>query len=143
MKHLSVYLALGSALVLTVTILRTGYLLRKPPQSARQYLVTGSLVACLMFTVSFFAWAWAGGLVGTLIFGDKRSSRYKILAKSDGSFRRRDCDYQVSMLDAQGDRLQVCIGKSMWEYVQTGDTVRSVDLHSWFGTYLSEYERDR
>lgn len=143
MKKLSIYLAIASGLLLTAIIMRTGYLLRKPPQTLMQYLVTGTLVGGLMVTVSFFAWAWGGGLVGTLISGEKRSSQYKILAKSDGSFRRRDCDYQVSIVDAQAQRLRVCIGKTMWDYVRIGDTVRSVDLHSWFGTYFSEYERQR
>ena len=67
MKQLSIYLAVASGLLLTAIIVRTGYLLRERPQTVMQHLVTGTLVGCLMVTVSFFAWAWGGGLVGTLI----------------------------------------------------------------------------
>ena len=109
-------------------------------------LVKRSFVYLVLLAFSY-GMAWAGlalGMtsLGTVLLGEKFVGDFRVMSKSDGRWKRRECDHSLRLQDVRSDwKTKVCVEEEFWAIVKRGDILQAEGKRSSFGSMLEKVSR--
>lgn len=142
-KHAAASLALPLALIYYIPLL----LDRHPTNRLPTFGVVKRSFYYLGLLGLLYGVAWAGVFVGapalaTQLYGKEQVEELKVIHKSDGSWKRRECDDSVTVQSQQSDwRTTVCVNKEFLQAVNTGEILRATVKRSPFGGMVVKLSR--
>jgi hypothetical protein len=134
------YAALPLCLFIFIPVL----LDRHPSNKMRTYGLFKKFSLYLVLLAFSYALSWIGLAMGstslvTRFFGVSFAGEYRVTWKSDGRWRRRECDYFFRLQDTASDwNTKACVSRQFWAMVHQGDVLVSRGKRSAFGTMLLE-----
>jgi hypothetical protein len=142
-KSTSGYLALPVALGFFVPLA----LDRHPSNKMAKYGIVKRTFLYIFLLAALYGFSWAGLALGgpsliTHQFGKDRLDEFTVTWKSDGSWKRRECDYSVAIQEKRSSwHTKVCLDKEFWQSITTGDTLKGKRRYSSFGSMVEELSR--
>jgi hypothetical protein len=99
------------------------------------------------FTVCYvFAWMGLGlgsASVATLIGGQEISGDYRVVWKSDGRWKRRECKHSLRIVRLDSEwNTKTCVDEAFWATTAVGDALRASGRASTFGIMILELEKN-
>lgn len=142
-KSTSGYLALPAAVALFIPFV----LDRHPSNKMGTYGLFKRAFLYLFLFAMLYGFSWAGLALGgpsviTHLFGQDRFDEFTVIWKSDGSWKRRECDYSVKIQERSSFwHTKVCVEKEFWQNIARGDTLRGKRRYSSLGSMIEEISR--
>jgi hypothetical protein len=91
--------------------------------------------------------SWVGLAMGTAslatrIFGTEFAGEFRVVSRSDGSRKRRECDYSFRLEDVRSQwKTKFCVEEEFWAAVKNGDVLLGQGIRSSLGTMLLSLQK--
>ncbi len=96
-----------------------------------------AVIAAVFYGFSWCALSLGAPSLFTSLLGAERESDFVVVAKSDGTPKRRDCRYSVRLKLRGGEwESKVCLDEEVWKSINLGDVVRGTGKYTVFGGKL-------
>ncbi|MDP3702499.1 MAG: hypothetical protein Q8R72_16490 [Hylemonella sp.] len=98
-------------------------------------------ILIFLYVFSWFSLAKGAPSLITHFFGQDQVDKFSVIWKSDGGWKRRECDYSIKVQESTSLwQTKVCLSKEFWQGVTLGDTLTGKRRRTSFGGMLEELD---